>query len=199
MKLKYAVLCSVGNEQRIQNVRKMRLAIPELNVVMANMDDCFRKHIELFNVEEQYDGVVILEDDVQLCKNFKERLATVLAGHEHEVVSMFESACSKKPLKSECRNGGRFAWNQCNYYPKEIGKQLADPKWLDRFLEYFYTKRNEPWNYPIDIYISYVLNELGLKYWMSVPFLVQHLDMQSNFPGRSLNRQSKYFIDDMGD
>ena len=197
MRLKYAVLCSIGNEQRIQNVRKMKLIIPELCVVMAGREDCFQKHLELLNLEDEYDGIVIFEDDIQLCKCFKERLMNVLSGHEHEVVSMFESACSKKPLKSEYRAGGRFAWNQCNYYPKEIARELANHKYLDDFLDYFYTKRNEPWNYPIDIYIAYVLDKLGVKYWMSVPFLVQHLDMQSNFPGRPTNRQSRYFIDDL--
>lgn len=197
MKLKYAVLCSIGNEQRIQNVRKMKLAIPELYVVMAGREDCFQKHLDLLNIEDEYDGIVIFEDDVQLCKHFKERLINVLSGHEHEVVSMFESACSKKPLKSEYRNGRMFAWNQCNYYPKEIARKLADPDNLEGFVKYFYEKRNEPWNYPIDIYIAWVLGGLNIHYWMSVPFLVQHLDMQSNFPGRPTNRQSKYFIDDL--
>lgn len=197
MRIRYAVLCSEGNKQRIQNVRKMKLELPELYVVMANLDNVFYKHLDLLNVPDGYDGIVILEDDVQLCKRFKERLADVLAGHETEVVSMFESACSKKPLKSEYRNGNRFAWNQCNYYPKGIARTLANPDNLEGFIKYFYESRNEPWNYPIDIYIAWVLGGLNIHYWMSVPFLVQHLDMQSNFPGRPSNRQSKYFIDDL--
>lgn len=197
VRIKYAVLCSEGNEQRIQNVRKLKVEIPELCVIMANRENVFQKHLDLLNVPDEYDGIVILEDDVQLCKHFKERLADVLAGHETEVVSMFESACSKKPLKSEYRNGNRFAWNQCNYYPKNIGRILADPQNLEGFIKYFYEKRNEPWKYPIDIYIAWVLGGLNIHYWMSVPFLVQHLDMQSNFEGRSTKRQTKYFIDDM--
>ena len=197
MRLKYAVLCSEGNEQRIQNVRKMKLVLPELVVVMANRENVFQKHVQLFELEDEYDGIVIFEDDVQLCKRFKERLFNVLRGHENEVVSMFESACSRKPLKSEYRSGIRFAWNQCNYYPKEVCKALCSKRIMDGFIPYFYEKLHEPWNYPIDKYIAYGLDQIGVKYWMSVPFLVQHLDMQSNFPGRPSNRQSKYFIDDL--
>ena len=197
MNIKYAVLCSEGNIDRTLNVRKMKEILPEMRVVFANRNDVFDKHIALFNLEPEYDGIVIFEDDVQLCKNFKERLADVLSGHEKEVVSMFESALSKSALKSEYRSGWRFAWNQCNYYPAHVCKKLSDPSVMPLFEEYFYTKLSEPWNYPIDRYIAFVLGSAGINYWMEVPFLVQHLPLKSNFKGRPINRQSKYFIDDI--
>lgn len=197
VRIKYAVLCSEGNEQRIRNVRKLKAEIPELCVVMANRENVFQKHLDLLNVPDEYNGIVILEDDVQLCKHFKERLADVLAGHETEVVSMFESPMSKKQLKSEYRHGKNFFWCQCNYYPKNIARILADHQNLEGFIKYFYEKRNEPWKYPIDTYIAWVLGGLNIHYWMSVPFLVQHLDINSNFEGRSTKRQTKYFIDDL--
>lgn len=197
MNIKYLVLCSVGNAERIMNVEKIRKQIPELVVVMSGREDVFENHLKAFDLEDEYDGIVILEDDVQLCKNFKERVLEVIEGHEDELVSMFESACSKGPLKTEYRNGGSFAWNQCNYYPQSVCKILSDPEMLPKFKDYFYSKLNEPWNYPIDRYIAYALKENKLKYFMKVPFLVQHMAMKSNFKGRPLNRQSKYFIDDL--
>lgn len=197
MNIKYLVLCSIGNEARINNVKKLKQQIPELHVVMCGRDTVFQEHIKAFEIKEEYDGIIILEDDVQLCKDFKKRAAALVTEHKDEVVSMFESACSKGDLKSEYRRGRNFAWCQCNYYPKQICKLLSDPNMLPKFKNYFYTKLNEPWNYPIDKYIPYVLGEHKIKYYMSVPFLVQHLPLKSNFKGRPTNRQSRFFIDDV--
>lgn len=196
MNIKYIVLCSKGNQARIENVEKLKQAIPQLRAVMCSLDDVFPVHVSCFYVEDEYDGVVILEDDIQLCENFLERVEALIEQHPYEVVSMFESACSKGELHSEYRYGRNFAWNQCNYYPRNIGRILCDPRYMIPFVEWF-DKRNEPWGYPIDTYISFVLGQNKIKYWMEVPFLVQHLDMKSNFKGRPSNRQSKYFIDNM--
>ena len=197
--IKYMVLCSEGNDARIKNVEIMKQQIPELVVVMSNRGNVFDNHIKAFNLEPEYDGLVMLEDDVQLCKNFKERVEECVNRHKGEVISMFESACSRKPLHSEYRNGWKFAWNQCKYYPRSICKIFADKDWMEPFKEYFFTKLHEPWNYPIDKYQAFVLGTCGISYWMEVPFFVQHLSLESNFKGRPTNRQSKYFIDDLGD
>ena len=192
MNIKYAVLCSKGNDERLKNVERLKEQIPDLFSIQCTKDNVFSAHVALFNVEKKYDGIVVLEDDVLLCRNFKEQVENVVSKHKNEVVSMFESACSKKELHSEYRDGGRFAWNQCNYYPREIGKILCDPDYMIPFIQWF-DRRNEPWGYPIDTYIAYVLGHNRISYWMEVPFLVQHLDMVSNFKGRATNRQSKYF------
>ena len=194
----YGVLCSEGNIDRTLNVRKMKETIPELRVLFSNKDNVFENHIALFAwcVKSGADGIVVLEDDVQLCKNFKEKVYAVVEKHKNEVVSFFESACSKKELHSEYRSGRQFAWNQCNYYPKEICELYANEKHLQDFVEYYKTL-DKPWNYPIDTYQSWIMGKNGINYWMEVPFLVQHLPLKSNFKGRPLNRQSKYFIDDL--
>ncbi len=196
MNIKYIVLCSKGNSEREANVKLMKFEIPELQVIYCTLDNVFPAHIAALNVGDEYDGVLMLEDDVKLCRNFKQRVEALLEKHPREVISMFESACSRSELHSEYRSGRDFAWAQCNYWPREVGKILSDPKWMIPFIEWF-DKRNEPWGYPIDTYQAYVLGKCKIKYWMEVPFLVQHLDMKSNFKGRPTNRQSKYFIDDL--
>lgn len=197
----YAVLCSEGNAERMRNVSKMLGALPEMKVFMSNRENVFKNHIRLFKLgaESGADGIVILEDDVQLCRDFKNRVESLVAEHKDEVVSMFESALAKGELKSEYRAGGKFNWCQCNYYPKDVCEKLADTEMLNRFTKWFFETRKEPWNYPIDTYIAYVLSQYKMRYWMQVPFLVQHLAIKSNFKGRPLNRQSKFFIDDMED
>lgn len=199
MNIKYAVLLSEGNEERRHNVEVMKQQIPDLHIVVSNRENVFEHHIDLFNIGDEYDGIVILEDDVQLCKNFKKRLVSVLEQHPGEIVSFFESACTRGELHSEHRKGRIFNWCQCNYYPKSACKVLHDPENMEPFKKYFYEKLNEPWNYPIDRYIPFVLSRNKLDYWMQVPFLVQHMPLKSNFKGRPLNRQSKFFIDDVGE
>lgn len=196
LNLKYMVLCSVGNEQRIKNVEKMKEQLPFLKVVMCSRETVFNEHVKSFDIEDDYDGLVMFEDDILLCNDFLKRLEKTLSGHENELVSMFESACSKAPLYSSYRKGRIFAWNQCNYYPKDICKKLADKSMMPKFKE-FYFKRYSIWNYPIDTYIAFVLNYHKIDYYMAIPFLVQHLDLASNFKGRSRKRISKYFIDGM--
>lgn len=199
IKIGYGVLCSEGNIDRTLNVKKIQETLPELRIVFSNRQNVFENHLGLFKwgADADTDGIVILEDDVKLCKDFRARVEKVVTEHDGEIISMFESAMTRKPLHSEYRAGGRFNWCQCNYYPKSVCKLLGDDAMLPLFKEYFYTKLKEPWNYPIDRYIPFVLNYYKLSYWMEVPFLVQHLPIKSNFKGRPLNRQSRYFIDDI--
>ena len=196
MNIKYVVLCSKGNEVREHNVEIMKREIPELKVIPCTMDNVFPAFVASFYIEDEYDGMVLLEDDILLCKDFKNKVEALIAQRPNEVISMFESACSRGELHSEYRNGREFMWNQCNYYPREIGRIISDPKWMIPFIEWF-DKKGEVWGYPSDTYIGYVLGKNKIKYWMEVPFLVQHLDMKSNFKGRPSNRQSRYFIDDI--
>lgn len=196
MKIEYKVLCSEGNQQRIDNVNIMKGSIPTLHVTMSGMDGLFERFINLFNLEEDSDGIVQLEDDVQLCKNFQKRCEDLIATRPNEVISMFESACSKKPLHSEYRNGRVFAWNQCNYYPKFVCDVLKQEENVKEFKEWYW-KHYTTWTFPEDTYIAFTLNKMKLKYWMEVPFLVQHQAFPSALGPRPCNRQSKYFIDDV--
>lgn len=198
MNIKYVVLCSKNSLERRLNVEKLKEQLPDLHVVYCIPENVFSAFIASFYIEDEYDGLVLLEDDIQLCQDFKNKCESIIAQRPHEVISMFESACSKGELHSEYRNGRNFMWNQCNYYPREIGRIISDPKWLIPFMQWLDDK-GEVWGYPSDTYVGYVLGKCKIKYWMEVPFLVQHLDMKSHFKGRPSNRQSKYFIDEMED
>lgn len=194
MNIEYKVLCTENNQQRIDNVAIMKKELPPLNVIMSGRDGLFERFVNIFKTDA--DGVVLLEDDVQLCKNFQTRCEELIGSRQNEVISMFESACSRNELHSEYRAGGRYLWNQCNYFPKFVCDELIKPENVASFREWYKTKYSV-WTYPSDTYVGYVLNKMKLKYWMQVPFLVQHLDFKSTLGPRSTNRQSKYFIDDV--
>lgn len=196
MKIEYKVLCTENNEQRIKNVDLMKKNLLDLSVKMSGREKLFENFINVFNIENDSIGLVFLEDDVQLCKDFQNRCENLIKSRPNEVISMFESACSKRELHSEYRSGRVYQWNQCNYFPKFVCNELAKENNVLEFKEW-YKKHYKVWAYPSDTYIAYVLSKMKLKYWMQVPFLVQHLDFKSTLGNRPTNRQSRFFIDDM--
>ncbi len=196
-KIKYLVMVS-NNQSRIDNAHSYLEQIPDLNFYYGDNEDVFQKFINCFDLSPEYDGLMLLEDDVKLCKNFKERAEQIIADNENMVVSFFDKACSRKPLTTKILSGSDFLWNQCNYYPREICDIIKDVDNVQAFKDY-YPKTGQKWTYPSDTYIGYVLGKHSIKYLMKLPFLVQHLDIKSNFTGRSTKRQTKYFIDDYED
>jgi hypothetical protein len=194
--ISYFMLVTKGNEQRMENAARIKMQIPELRVIPSTMEDVFQNAVDAFDLPDGFCGAVMLEDDIMLCRDFKRRLEGVLEAHMGETVSFFESACSKNELKSEYRAGIRFMWNQCNFFPKPVCDVLCD-KTNELEFEEWYFRKYDKWTYPIDTYIGYTLDKMGLKYWMEVPFLVQHMPWESAVGKRPKNRQSKYFVDDM--
>ena len=184
--------------QRRENVEAMKKQIPNLVVKDCQEPGLFEQAIECWQLEDEYDGIVILEDDVQLCENFMERIMTAIEERPDESISFFESACSKKPLHSEYRPGSKLMWMQCRYYPAKIAKLLCKQEEYEYFKENW-RKYTTAWSYPIDTYASVVFRRHKLKYFMKLPFLVQHLPIRSAVGNRPTNRQTKFFIDDVGE
>lgn len=197
MNIKFLVMRS-PIPQRRENVEIMKSQIPNLVIKDCQKPGLFEQAVACWQLEEEYDGIVILEDDVKLCENFQERIMKAIEKRPDESISFFESACSKKPLHSEYRAGSRFAWMQCRYYPAKIAKILCKKEEYEYFMENW-KKYTSVWSYPIDTYASVVFRRHKLKYYMQLPFLVQHLPFPSAVGNRPLNRQTKYFIDDVGE
>ena len=197
-KIRYAMLVSPV-EERIENAKKTKETIPELELVYADNSkiDLWAKHIETMQTDPgEYAGVVMMEDDIILCRNFRERLESVISKHEHDVVQFFERALAKNPLKCGWQPGGNFFSCVCYYMPAEFTDVFNIEQNKKDFCEWF-AKRDEPWGYPIDMYIAYVLGRGKMYYWREFPFLVQHSAFKSTLGNRSTKRQSKYFVDDL--
>lgn len=182
--------------ERIENAKKISEHIPELVIYEGDNNDVFNKYIRCFNIDNCFDGVVVLEDDILLCKGFYNKIMEVICKHRETVISFFEKPNSKKELKTSFNSGYDFMFNQCNYYPRWACDLFKDKQTIDRFKDW-YINSGKKWIAPIDIYIANVLGENKIKYLMKVPFLVQHLPMKSMLGNRSTKRQTKYFIDDI--
>lgn len=141
----------------------------------------------------------MMEDDIILCRDFRKRFSGVLKEHNESVIQFFEKALAKVPPPRGWQNGANFFSCVCYYVPANVIELITDMDARRRFREEVFPKKHEPWGYPIDTYIAYVLKENKLKYWREIPYLVQHQDFKSTIGNRSTKRQSKFFIDDLED
>ena len=184
-------------EERKKNVENLKLQIPDLYVIEADRAKCDLFTIYLNSLDaEGYDGIVMLEDDIMLCEGFMGKITQVIHEHNADVIQFFTRALSKN-LSRGYKNGGDFSSTVCNYYPASFCKLLQNPEYIKYFKEVYYPTKHEPWTYPIDTYIAFVLGYNHMKHWLELPFLVQHLALKSTLGNRSTKRQSIYFIDDM--
>lgn len=130
------------------------------------------------------DAIVMLEDDITLAENWRERVEAAVAEHPDDIIQFFSLRSEKE---SGYRPGRTFLMNQCYYLPAGVAKQL---------LEYSqdWVEKNPRYKTGYDITMASWMRENGLRYWMHVPSLVQHEDWRSEInPKRPRNRQSKVF------
>lgn len=131
------------------------------------------------------DPVVLIEDDVILTENFRDKLEAVIAHRRSSVVQFFSRQ------KADLEKGSRWAYwfqmNQCTYYPAGMAAQIADymPGWKER------TGRTGN-----DSLVNDFLRERNLGHWIHVPNLVEHREGRSAInPRRATKRQSLTFAE----
>lgn len=121
--------------------------------------DSFIKQLELISNEDS----VLLEDDLELCKNFKEEIEKVISEHPNDIINFY--TVPNKYFRSEYSNV--FVYNQCTYYPKGIGKIVANEMTnvRQKYKESAY-----------DTLENKALRNLNILVYNYRPCLVQHLD-----------------------
>ena len=124
--------------------------------------DSFIKQLELISNEDS----VLLEDDLELCKNFKEEIEKIISEHPNDIINFY--TVPNKYFKSEYSNV--FVYNQCTYYPKGIGKIVANEMTnvRQKYKESAY-----------DTLENKALRNLNILVYNYRPCLVQHLDQFS--------------------
>lgn len=130
----------------------------------------------------QHDSV-LLEDDLILCKNFKDKIEEVIERYPNDIINFFY-----KPFGYIVTHRSElFCWNQCTYYPKGIALKVANE--MERVRE------NMP-KEQYDILEDVALRNLGLTHIVYRPCLVQHIDNGSLIQDSSCpTRRTIYFED----
>ena len=146
-------------------------------------NESFFKQLELIS---EYDAV-LLEDDIKLCKNFKAEIEKVISEHPHDIINFFY-----KPHEwFTSHYSMSFAWNQCTYYPKGIGKIIVNE-----------VRKHELPKVGYDTIEGNAMQSLGIKFYVYRPSLVQHLDKKSlinkgNLTGTRYTPFFKDYLDDL--
>lgn len=128
-----------------------------------------------------YDSI-LLEDDVILCNDFKERIEQVISDYPNDIINFFTLPMTYFTTHI---TDDFFKFNQCTYYPKGISKVIAE-KMKNHLYE------NIPYGY--DTIEGWSFKEMNLSYLVYRPCLVQHIDYKSLI-SKSHHRRSPYFID----
>lgn len=196
MKIKYCVLQTKDNIEREQNVKILKHFIPSLEITVTGRDtlwDCF---ISQFKITDEYDGIVLIEDDVKLCKNFLKRCEMAITKSKDSVISMFRICTKKTKFESGFKGGSNFNCMPCNYFPKWFCDEVVKKENFESFNKWYW-EHEHVWNFPSDTYIRYLLVKLKKKYFAYFPHLVQHINYKSTLGSRPMNRKSNFFIDDL--
>lgn len=110
----------------------------------------------------QYNSV-LLEDDLILCENFKDKIEDVIRQYPNDIINFFYNPTSYFTTHYVTK----YCWNQCTYYPKDIALKIADE------MEKIY---NDSPSLQYDVIEDIALYRLGLTHVVYRPCLVQHID-----------------------
>lgn len=134
------------------------------------------KYISQFNS-------VLLEDDLILCKDFKDKIEDVIRQYPNDIINFFYNPSTYFTTNYS----SNFCWNQCTYYPKGIALQVAE--------EMSRVRKNLP-NMQYDMLENVALQNLGMRHVQHRPCLVQHVDNGSLIQDNSCpTRRTIYFED----
>lgn len=128
-----------------------------------------------------YDAV-LLEDDLILCKDFKNRIEEVINKYPNKIINFFYHQDEYYLTREE----KRYSNNQCTYYPKGLAYEIAQE--MKNFI-----KCSDQYSWIENL----ALNKLHLTHIQYRPCLVQHLDNGSLIQKHKIIRPriTPYFID----
>jgi len=131
-------------------------------------------------------NAVLMEDDIVLCKNFKEEIEKVIKQYPNNIINFFSS-----PSRYYTTHfSDIFIYNQCTYFPRGLTKFLAD-----KMMEMYEDEIKYPREQRYGSLLNIVLVENGIPHLIYRPTLVQHIDAISTRDAKKLGRNTIYFKD----
>ena len=139
--------------------------------------------IEQLEQISEYDAV-LLEDDLILCKNFKNKIEEVIKQYPDKVINFFYHQDEYYLTREE----RRYSNNQCTYYPKGLAYKIAQ----EMKIVYKFRPKEQYSHLENDALLKLHLTHIQYR-----PCLVQHLDNGSLIQKHKILRlrRTPYFID----
>lgn len=130
---------------------------------------------------------VHLEDDIELCDGFLEKITHAVSIYPNNVINFFSLRSKDYILRRPYFElGSRYMMNQCFYLPEGYGPMIAE------FYASWGRKSEHPTGY--DILMADFLKSRREKYVQWFPHLVNHIECRSLInPKRSSKRTDKNF------
>ena len=152
-----------------------------------------------FGLLRRYAGrpLVRIEDDVQLCDGFTQRLTAAIGLYPNSTINFFYLRGKNKSLRPERHGGADFCMGQCLYLPGLATAGMV--KLYDRGL--IPNPKRHGGKTGVGFVTSDFLVHVRQKYILWYPCLVQHREVPTVIPGahpaRHAHRQTKHFADDV--
>lgn len=172
---------SFGNRD-ISHIKK---AIPNLVILVDYNRDAMGSFLTAISYTDK--PFVHLEDDIELCDNFVEKITEAIKLYPNQIINFFSLRKKDYELRKPYEElGSKFMMNQCNYFPSGFGKEIFE------FYKTWDRKEEHPTGY--DILMADWMKSKKLKYIQWFPHLVNHLECKSLINSkRSSKRIDKFF------
>lgn len=168
-----------------RDISHIRAAVPNLRVCMDYNHDAMGNFLNSMNMTEN--PAVHLEDDIELCDGFYEKIVAAVEQYPDYIINFFSLRKKDYELrKPYFETGSKFMMNQCFYIPAGAGPQIA------KFWETWPRKVEHPTGY--DILMADWMKSRKMKYVQWFPHLVNHVECKSLInPKRSSKRSDPNF------
>lgn len=192
--MKYVVQC--GRKEN-EYVKRMYSEIPELEEMHDSLStekyakkmDCHIAMSGFMDCMKIKQSHVHLEDDVILCRGFKEKAEHIIKQCPNDMIRFFSRPTDKFGGWSHYG-----LWNQCVYFPawfkSGVVNYFENVWWQNPY------NRENGWNW-FDCVTNDYLRHIKKKCFVVVPSLVEHVTGPSTFGGRPHQRKAGIYIDDL--
>ena len=171
--------------ERKQFVDEILEQIPEAIVYYDEFRDPMKSYLHVCRNIIAGRPAVLLEDDIVLTSDFKEKIESVIAMYPDTLINFF--SLSKKLTEPHWKKGREYCMNQCEYFPMGFSLKVAESykDWAQK------DAGKNPNAY--DFLVGYAWGSNN-PYLVWCPSLVQHREVKSIInPRRSSKRQSVTF------
>lgn len=163
-----------------RDISELKKTIPNLVVITDYRRDAMGSFLNAITYTDK--PFVHLEDDIELCNGFMEKITSAIAQYPNQIINFFSLRKKDYELGRPYEElGSKFMMNQCNYFPAGYGAEIAE------FYKTWERKIEHPTGY--DILMADWMKSKKMKYIQWFPHLVNHLECKSLInPRRSSKR-----------